>query len=563
MNRTSSHPGNQTSTGRTFLAGFGAAVILGFALVAPPCLLGRTVGWPLPTQLPTPAEVVAVLTQVPTTRFLIVVLACVCWLAWAAFVLDVLAATIAAIRDLRDLLWDGTPTRAARPRRTIRPGAALVGLVVLALLVSSRTTPTTARPPTPTATVQLFTAAAHPDPDSSTGDGDGDGDGDGTVAVRPPAAGVHDSLWRIAQRELGNGNRWPELFTLNKNQPQPDGRTLIRPELIHPGWQIQLPTSTTDPHQGDSSPAGAQPAGPEVDSPALPEADGHAAPAPELAEPSTAPPMTTPPLQPPSSSPEVVDSEENWIELGPSVAIGSGLAATITAVVIAARRRSHRNARDARNGEPRLGPVIREISTHFTLTEATEPREPLDEDDQDDDRDLAWIDLDASPPQQHPSLELASEAESRPEHGSDSWTLLLDDAQRLGPLGVVGPGAPSALRALLIDAALRPPGDRPDTPDQIVLTVTDGAAATLGVPASALTRTAPGAARVNPAPQTSNAEPADDEGAEGLQVRILLADDGDEADVVNDESTAVLVLGPTVNGRMRCYEDLGPGSHRI
>jgi DNA-binding SARP family transcriptional activator len=50
-----------------------------------------------------------------------------------------------------------------------------------------------------------------------------------------------DSLWRIAERELGSGFRWREIFDLNTNRRFPDGRSLINPNLIHPGWVLNLP----------------------------------------------------------------------------------------------------------------------------------------------------------------------------------------------------------------------------------------------------------------------------------------------------------------------------------
>ncbi|MEX2555566.1 MAG: BTAD domain-containing putative transcriptional regulator [Actinomycetota bacterium] len=50
-----------------------------------------------------------------------------------------------------------------------------------------------------------------------------------------------DSLWRIAERHLGSGFRWNEIYRLNKGQRFHDGRTLSDPRLIHPGWVLELP----------------------------------------------------------------------------------------------------------------------------------------------------------------------------------------------------------------------------------------------------------------------------------------------------------------------------------
>lgn len=53
----------------------------------------------------------------------------------------------------------------------------------------------------------------------------------GSVVVRPG-----DSLWRIADRELGAGTRWPELYALNRDAIGPD------PDLIQPALRLRLPT---------------------------------------------------------------------------------------------------------------------------------------------------------------------------------------------------------------------------------------------------------------------------------------------------------------------------------
>lgn len=50
-----------------------------------------------------------------------------------------------------------------------------------------------------------------------------------------------DSLWRIAERELGSGFCWQEIFELNRGRHFHDGRTLTNPRLIYPGWALELP----------------------------------------------------------------------------------------------------------------------------------------------------------------------------------------------------------------------------------------------------------------------------------------------------------------------------------
>lgn len=70
-----------------------------------------------------------------------------------------------------------------------------------------------------------------------------------------------DSLWEIAERELGSGYRWREVFELNKGRSFPDGRVLTNPRLIRPGWSLQLPMPKSEPSEAavtapviDSSP---------------------------------------------------------------------------------------------------------------------------------------------------------------------------------------------------------------------------------------------------------------------------------------------------------------------
>ena len=50
-----------------------------------------------------------------------------------------------------------------------------------------------------------------------------------------------DSLWAIAERFFGAGDRWPELFAANKDRPQPDGRRLVDERRIHAGWVLRVP----------------------------------------------------------------------------------------------------------------------------------------------------------------------------------------------------------------------------------------------------------------------------------------------------------------------------------
>lgn len=58
---------------------------------------------------------------------------------------------------------------------------------------------------------------------------------DGTVVVRPG-----DTLRKIAMEYLGDENRWPEIYEINKGVVQADGRALTDPDLIHIGWVLRI-----------------------------------------------------------------------------------------------------------------------------------------------------------------------------------------------------------------------------------------------------------------------------------------------------------------------------------
>ena len=59
--------------------------------------------------------------------------------------------------------------------------------------------------------------------------------------VLPPHGGHHDTMWGIAERHLGDGMRWRDIYALNEGRVMPDGQRLTRASLIRPGWILHLP----------------------------------------------------------------------------------------------------------------------------------------------------------------------------------------------------------------------------------------------------------------------------------------------------------------------------------
>ena len=52
-----------------------------------------------------------------------------------------------------------------------------------------------------------------------------------------------DTLWDLADEHLDDAHRWPEIYEENRGEAQPDGGALIDPDLIQPGWELDLPAN--------------------------------------------------------------------------------------------------------------------------------------------------------------------------------------------------------------------------------------------------------------------------------------------------------------------------------
>lgn len=377
---------------RTLVAAFALITLLGGL----PWALTRFVGWPLPDHLPTRDEVEITIFSPMSASLLLDFLACVCWVIWLVFVADVVRCVRVAVRGRKPMHLDTSPIR--------RVAAALVGSIVLAVLgnrtVSAQLENADVRAATGVhATAIVHSGPLHKDrkPWASSPVGHAAAVPPGMVQVteevRLPAGGVYDSLWRIAERVLGDGDRWPELYELNRGVVQPDGRRLTSPNLIRPGWRITA-------HVEAPMPAAAHP----TDDPPS-----------KVASPAEAAPQTTPEQDYPSTesrrhNPGVV------LETGAFVSLA--LAAAISAAVMSARmwrRRHYRIGSGDRADMRRPAPVV-------------EALEALEAD--------CEVATEASGP--------SAAVGVRGDH-----EVMLSLASIRG-LGLVGPGAVSAARALLL-----------------------------------------------------------------------------------------------------------------
>jgi len=304
------------------LRGLAALVVLVGLLVGVPVGLWVFIGWPLPHALPAWTQLGRALTDPIPDQVLLDTLAVVCWLLWAGLAVSVAVEVVAAVRG-----------RAARRLPVLGPMQGLAGWLVAAVLFAvvpangragagTATPPLPAVPAPPVRIERPAVALAQPDRTEPP-------------TARPAAASQarqrqyvvkrRDTLWGIAERELGDPFRWPELFRLSKDQPQPDGGILSDPDLIRPGWVLKLP-----PRPG--GPAAVPPARP-PSTPGAPEREPAPTPTTTAREPETR--VCPPAVRLPSGS-----------------MVGLSVAVAVAAALAVARRRRHRGRLP---GEPRPG----------------------------------------------------------------------------------------------------------------------------------------------------------------------------------------------------------------
>ncbi|MEV5356467.1 BTAD domain-containing putative transcriptional regulator [Streptomyces sp. NPDC052693] len=241
-----------------FVKAFLAFVALAVLLVGVPLALATQIGWPLPDGVPS----LDWLQQEITVHTFLNILTVIVWLAWAQFTACVLVELKAALSGV------GVPGRVPGAG----PSQLLARQLVAALLLVGATAAGFApglsqlgqgydTPHQPTvaaaqATPGLFAQqqeqasgaaaalaeqAAHAAVQADTAGGTARQGDTKFYRIQPPEGRHHDSLWEIADRHLGDGRRYKEIFELNKDRVQPDGSRLSEASLIRPGWIMEMP----------------------------------------------------------------------------------------------------------------------------------------------------------------------------------------------------------------------------------------------------------------------------------------------------------------------------------
>ena len=235
------------------------------------------------------------------------------------------------------------------------------------------------------------TPAAAPAAPAATGRGAQPESAAAGTGAAPAAAPQHvvvrtgDTLSAIARKDMGNGDKWPELFAANRGVRAPDGVRLEDPDLIEPGMvltvpqaggagtppvttppvttppvttsPVSTPPATTPPHSAPPATTAPTHAPPVATHPAAP-VPTHAAPShPVSAAPTAVPTGNTPPT-PAANPPHANASSSNALEEG--ALGGTALLAAVILGALAVRRAGRpRGPVQSRRSRPRPTPPSR------------------------------------------------------------------------------------------------------------------------------------------------------------------------------------------------------------
>ncbi|MEU6212191.1 LysM peptidoglycan-binding domain-containing protein [Streptomyces sp. NPDC047023] len=172
-----------------------------------------------------------------------------------------------------------------------------------------------------------------------------------------------ENLSSIASTQLGDANRYPEIFELNRNEALPDGAgTFTDPDLIYPGQRLTLPESppSVSPDPGPEA---------EADETAVqPPAAPAPAPSPTTHQPATGTTTPTPTTSATPATAELTDESVgiNWaLVAGVGTLLAASLAGALGVRRILQQRRRRAGQTIAQDAEPTL--------TEQTLATGAEP----------------------------------------------------------------------------------------------------------------------------------------------------------------------------------------------
>ncbi|KUN57256.1 hypothetical protein AQJ46_48105 [Streptomyces canus] len=228
-------PSPATTAGRTLARAFKAVlslIVLAAAVAGLPLLLA----WATPAiWRATHDDLTHLLDRQDTGAVFLLLLAAVGWTAWAQFAFCTIRELIA---QLRGHTWH-TPRGMGASQRA---AALLIGSILVLLPTSSALASDTQAAPTTTATPTPGQATPTAQADQAPASAASTSTSPSLYTVREmrPA----ESLWGIAERELGDGERWREIADLNEGRTMVDGQVFRANSFLQPGWQLEMPGTT-------------------------------------------------------------------------------------------------------------------------------------------------------------------------------------------------------------------------------------------------------------------------------------------------------------------------------
>ncbi|MFD5633624.1 hypothetical protein ACFWJM_05700 [Streptomyces sp. NPDC127077] len=216
------------------LAGVGRAVLSLLILTATVGALPLLLAWATPVIWATGHNDLAhLLDRQDTGGVFLLVLVTIGWIGWAQFAFCTMRELVAQLRGRR---WHAPRGLGASQR-----AAALLVGSILVLLPASSALASDAQAVTTTAGAARTPGQPSPSPTTSQAAQDvpvsAGGSSSYTVRESRPA----ESLWSIAERELGDGERWREIADLNEGHPMPGGQVFQSSSFLQPGWTLTMP----------------------------------------------------------------------------------------------------------------------------------------------------------------------------------------------------------------------------------------------------------------------------------------------------------------------------------
>ena len=265
---------------RTRVLARGLAALVGALLILlgiPTALWIFGGGLPLPTSLPTLSSIWGALSRPDDGTLLLGILRVAGWLGWASYALPLLVELVTRLAGLKA---PALPALRLQQRQVAALAAAIAALVSTAGAATAA--PQAPRPPT-ISTAGYDTAHAVAEASAPQRPADAARAASPATELAPKAergskvkvaqfvdqpgrrpfmrvvVEKGDTLWEIAEEELGDGAKWPSIAKASASISQDDGRRLIDPDLIYPGWDLDVPRPATTSKKSTTAPPATTP----------------------------------------------------------------------------------------------------------------------------------------------------------------------------------------------------------------------------------------------------------------------------------------------------------------